>query len=578
MGFLADPQKSLVSIGGNFFATPNTPADPRDCDRYPNSPYCNGGFLDRTPLGIFPRIIADRCNLGVEIQGTLGFIRLPPLQIVHRNPSSACQLPPPPPPEFPPITNNDCARNACNDGRVITTAWVHSDAIIGGLFELSQVPLDRSFVSRHSVDAQEASNYQYSHSQKLLDYIWRGKIPSYITNLRISIDDVGTAYNKDRGAEIYPSGWLPNLRSNPIFSVNITENGTTSNIRDTFTINQYGDYVGNIEYKECYFKVEYEVNNVYARSQVGLWFVTRFKKNLCEILPEPPPPPPKEECDCMSCCPQFDDTLLKLILKRIGKPEKVTIFDEDLERKGTQKANKTPESLNEYLKLTIQRIEIVNRLLGIDNYPMTVPDTMITPFQEGVFAKVFKFIDGKKKRKINSITELIAWMSEQDSAVLGEFHQVIEFEAEDKKKSSVVLPNVAEALKEIVLLTSQMAKQNNTQTELIFKIAAEVVATRAVATKGTAIAEDIQDYLDYPTERKTTTIPSSISLPKLTINKEGVPIATKGTEDHKNFLKPGEINIIYEDWNGNNSLHDQLLDLLQLASMLRAIYFQRTDR
>lgn len=293
-----------------------------------------------------------------------------------------------------------------------------------------------------------------------------------------------------------------------------------------------------------------------------------------------PPPPKQEECCKMDCCPDNSniETLLKILIKRVGTPQKVTIFDEDLERKGTQKADKTPQTLNDYLKLAVERTEIVNRLIGIENFPVTVPDTMITPFQDGVFSKVFKFIDNKKKRKIASLTEFIAWMSEQDSAVLGEFHQVIQFEDENKKAASVVLPNVAEALKEIVLLSAQMAKQNNVQTELIFKIAAETIATKAVASRGTEIIQDIQDYLDYPTERKTKTIPTAVSLPKVNTDKNGIPIATAKTENPKNFLKPGEVKFIYEDWTGSNSLHDQMLDLLQLAAMLRAIYYQTTNK
>ncbi len=280
-----------------------------------------------------------------------------------------------------------------------------------------------------------------------------------------------------------------------------------------------------------------------------------------------------------NCCPDNSniEALLKLILKRIGEPKTVTIFDEDLNRQGSQKANKTPDNLNEYLKLAVERIEIANRIMGIENFPVTVPDTMIEPFKEGVFAKAFKFIDGNKKRKLNTITEFIAWLSEQDSAVLGQFHQVIEFQNEDKKTSHIVLPNVAESLKEILLLVAQMAKQNNVQTELLFKLSGELLATRAAATKASKISEDIQDYLDYPTQTKSAKIPTNISLPKITTDKSGKPIATKQSESHKNYLQPGEIKYTYDDWTGENSLHDQLLDLLQLAAMLRAIYFQRTD-
>ncbi|NEU76953.1 hypothetical protein PI95_031770 [Hassallia byssoidea VB512170] len=300
------------------------------------------------------------------------------------------------------------------------------------------------------------------------------------------------------------------------------------------------------------------------------------------LPPDPPPPPPPY----MQCCPNVEqnDQLLRLILKRIGEPKTVTIFDEDLDRKGAQKANKTPESLNDYLKLAVERIEIANRIVGIENFPITVPDTMIEPYKEGAFSKIFGFINGDKKRKIKTIAEFIAWMSEQDSAVLGEFHQVIEYESGEKgkdgkpKKKTLVLPNVAETLKEITLLVAQMAKQNNTQTEVLFKALFEIVATRAEATKGTAIVQDIQDFLDYPTETKSVQYGSSVSIPNYQVNKEGKPLATETTEDHKNLLKPGKVRYVYEDWTGDSSFHDQMIDLLQMASMLRAVLYQRTDK
>ncbi len=300
-----------------------------------------------------------------------------------------------------------------------------------------------------------------------------------------------------------------------------------------------------------------------------------------QISPPPPPPPPP-----MSCCPnvQQNDQLLKLILKRIGEPKEVTIFDEDLNRKGAQKAKKKPESLNDFLKLAVERTEIISRIVGIENFPITVPDTMIEPHKEGVFAKIFGFIDGKKKRKINTIAEFIAWMSEQDSAVLGQFHQVIEFEtgSKDKKgkpeKSTVVLPNIAEALKEITILTAQMAKQNNVQTEVIFKIAAEVVAARTAAHKSALIAADIQDYLDYPTQTITGTINTSVKFPYVVQNSQGKFEVTEPNEDYKEFLKPGSVSFSYDDWTGDSSLRDHLMDLLQISSMLRAILYQRTDK
>lgn len=294
-----------------------------------------------------------------------------------------------------------------------------------------------------------------------------------------------------------------------------------------------------------------------------------------------PPPPPEECCKDMSCCPKNDnlEQLLRLILKRIGTPQTISIFDEDMDREGTQKAKKTPQTLFENHKLTTERVEIANRLIGIENYPVEVPETMIEPYKEGLFAEVFDFIQGEKKRKIKTLTELLAWQVEQDSATTGRFHQVFEFEIEEGKKETVVVPNIAEALKETIILNSQMARQMNILVETAFRTLTEMVQTKTQVCKSVAIAQDIQDYLDYPTVNKSQEIKVAVNFPTY-INEEGssTPKDKNDEENYQEYLKEGKARFQYEDWTGENSFHDQLMDLLQVASMLRAILYQRVDK
>jgi hypothetical protein len=123
-----------------------------------------------------------------------------------------------------------------------------------------------------------------------------------------------------------------------------------------------------------------------------------------------------------------------------------------------------------------------------------------------------------------------------------------------------------------------MALQNNVQTELIFKIAAEVVAARAAAHKSALIAADIQDYLDYPTETKSGEITTNVNFPRVNQNKKGQFEVTSANEDYKEFLKAGTVKFSYDDWTGDTSLRDQMMDLLLVASALRASTMQRIDK
>lgn len=102
------PQPGMVPIGNlPFYHTPNKPVDPRDCDRYSNSPWCGGNGFTLTPVGIEYKVVLDNCNIGIQATGVFGFTYLPDFQIVYRSTAPECQppppKPPPTPPEFPPL-------------------------------------------------------------------------------------------------------------------------------------------------------------------------------------------------------------------------------------------------------------------------------------------------------------------------------------------------------------------------------------------------------------------------------------------------------------------------------------------
>lgn len=329
-----------------------------------------------------------------------------------------------------------------------------------------------------------------------------------------------------------------------------------------------------------------------VKNSIDGFAINAFSRVILQVHggdPLPPPPPKDECCKNMSCCPKNDnlEQLLRLILKRIGTPKEITIFDEDMDREGTQQAKKKPQTLFENHKLTTERVEIANRLIGIENYPVEVPETMIEPYKEGLFAEVFSFIQGEKKRKIKTLTELLAWQIEQDSATTGQFHQVFEFEIKEGEKETVVIPNIAEALKETIILNSQMARQVNILVEVAFRALTEIVQTKTQVCRNVSITQDIQDYLDYPTVERSEEIKVGINLPNYVagsdIKKDNPsPQDTQrgkdNEEDYVNYLKEGKARFQYEDWTGENSFHDQIIDLLQVASMLRAILYQRVDQ
>lgn len=103
-------QEGLVPFGNfGLYATPDEPIDPRDCERYPDSPWCGGQAFDRTPIGIETAIVRDECNLGLQITGTFAFVRLPVFQIMYR--AEECRHPEPQEEDLP-SSNEDNYRLA----------------------------------------------------------------------------------------------------------------------------------------------------------------------------------------------------------------------------------------------------------------------------------------------------------------------------------------------------------------------------------------------------------------------------------------------------------------------------------
>ncbi len=68
----------LVPIGDTgLYVTPSEPADPRDCDRYPDSPFCSGNPFSFKLLDIGATFVLDECNIGIVFTGAIGFIKMP---------------------------------------------------------------------------------------------------------------------------------------------------------------------------------------------------------------------------------------------------------------------------------------------------------------------------------------------------------------------------------------------------------------------------------------------------------------------------------------------------------------------
>lgn len=588
-------QESLVPLANTpFYITPADPADPRDCDRYPNSPWCGGNPFTRRPVDLKPSIVRDECSVGLQVEPALGFVKLPPIQVVYRRPGCRLrenEIKPNPPPkieqnfnlskptgftedqfvvavfcryryQYQSISNEYFFAEATGQSKASLSGFYHPPQMEfapitgarlianfkGQVFEsiatnehweaMYRVPSNSATKSR-SGDVAFSRFYLASYSDKGYQ-VQSGSFNNVVTDIVMVCGNFGHVFREE--ANYYSaqsnSNITPSSPYNPIFGPLYN---TPTTITDT-----------DIIHWDCVVCVP--LNR--------------------PILPAPPAPPrrklpPKDPM--ANCCPETND-LLKLILKRIGEPTSATIFDKNLKEQGAQSSDQALSSLFEACKIAIERGEDTKKIIGIDDFPIELPESVVEPGSTGLISKIIDLVVPDKTRTIESLTDLLIWMIENDSAVLGKWEQVVEVEDNDaltqgNQRETVVLPNISETLREIFLLVAHLVKANGLMFDVQLKNMTETSNTKLLVAKAYHLIDDIQQFLDYPTKQITRDVPIQITIPK--DNSDDI-------EDLNKFLTDSKQKIVLDDWTGEASLHDMLLDILQVMSMLRANLFVQT--
>lgn len=616
IGF-AEPQKSLVPIIGNFYTTPSEPADPRDCDRYPSSPFCGGNPFSGELVDIEPAIVADDCNLGVQLEPVLGFIKLPPVQIVYRSPD--CALPPPPPPPPPPEFNPpDWSKSLppllsspdnyfllfTNGSNLLPLNLERLDGcdlnLIYGLFKVPADAWKAIYTSSKINPEWGVINYPPApYEQNSGDSSDAAKYWLYRKGYTQNLYKYGVYLNKKYVGQIkiWPYGSHPMIYGpGPALAAFCSWNFKAVTVQaETF------EGSGSTS--------DYPVG---TRLNIPIWIGAKLIKvirqksrfDCSDILPPPPPeppppepplPPPPKRCEpCMSCCtPNDEDSeLMKLLLKKIeevnkkvGKfPVKAAIFDSDENKQDAQGKNIDINSLAEAIPHTFEEYRKISKIIGLDAFPITVPESIIEVADKNLLQMAWDWIKGDEK-EIRSIAELIVWKVEQDSAVHGKWHQKIEIKDTDVMEEgdqgkTIVLPNMATTLKEGIVLQTEIIKAVGFILDIVVKLTVECAGIKLEAAKARVTAQDIQDYLDYQTQEKAVKVPIQIS-PKSPSNlpedatQKAKDLADEEAEDLVKFLQPSESTISVDEWNGHESLQDQVTTLLEAASSILAQYKNR---
>lgn len=516
------PQESLVNVGGDFFATPDTPADPMDCDRYPDSPWCGGNPIDlENPVSLNIDIVQDECNFGIQFSGTLGFIKLPPFQVVYRNPD--CQPPPlPPPPEF--------------DDYEIDVPIPKGDGIFF-LYSVSRLDIEHLEYADGTIG--DYSSEVYSNISSLIfPYIGDIKIaasfnPKILVQPEWSLQfEVGFSVNFDKNyyekSTNKPNGRQYIDSDNASFTVygdSSTKNiSLNTPIRPPLDPNVIRDQaIGSIRIFQnrlemlAYFQYMAETGNPLknyrrtTRENDSNSF--RIKEGTLAfygipILADAPPPPKKKECDCMGCCPDISnqDALLKLILKRIG------------------------------------------------NLPANVPDSFTKQNPSNI--------------SIESLAELMLWQMQQLDGLMGAYPIEIEIEDSDlvkagNQKQKIKLPNQAEAIAELMGLLLTVKRDTHATLITAIKAMGEAGMSKNLATKVLDVALANAEFLGYKLEQKKKEIPS---------------LFTPGGKNITETLQEKNVEIITYENTDKKDLQDDLKTLLTMAARWNAQNWRKVGK
>jgi hypothetical protein len=232
---------------------------------------------------------------------------------------------------------------------------------------------------------------------------------------------------------------------------------------------------------------------------------------------DPPPPPPKKKCcNDMNCCPDNAD-LLKLLLAKVKK---------------------------------------LSEIVGVDEYPASVPISMIT--KEG------KHSDNKN---ISNLTQLFGWYVERFDELIGQFEIDIEIKDTDLTKegeqsTTVRLPNIAESIAEMTALLIKASINSELLINICNRTLIEAGQDKQQNFKNYMASLAIIDYLGFAYADAEEKMPLTF---------------TPGETSFDKMLKEAQVPLQVIRYNQKGGLRSQINDLLQAAAIIRAVFWRKID-
>ncbi|AFY43663.1 hypothetical protein [Nostoc sp. PCC 7107] len=461
------PAPGLTPLGGGFYSTGGGAVSPFDCGRWPDSPFCGGNPFTREPVGFDFSKVQDGCSIGIQINPTFGFVKLPITQFVYRFPGE-CRMPSPKPKPNPEIENYDDLQEL-GAGRYITVKslqYSYNDGKSGetglpiGLADnlysvgISQIEfpiqtdiyLDETTICNCSITFQV--EYSFRMNIAYVNAFWDIQtIENHVIQLGgeppQDYEDPTAEFSANSsgsfkvfyavGASLPPHIEIESssyyfgeiaseyLRQYAIIinaSDNLTVESKRTTIKTPFTFFTYDSSLFPLDipsdFEARQISVDGMVEDVIGTAYYGEAYSIEIDENQysaqkLEDYNPPPPPPDDKDCECMCC----DDSLLRLLLSRVNK---------------------------------------IYQTIGVDDYPVSAPQWITK--------------DDSPQISIANITRFISYTVKQLDSISGNYPIKIKIQDADLTQEGdqtqyVNVPNAAEAMAEMLGLLLTIRSETN---------------------------------------------------------------------------------------------------------------------
>ena len=461
-----------------LYYTPNEPVDPRDCENWPNSPYCDGigasGQSANFGTGLGVGVSVNNCEQCIEIRHSLAYIALPSYSVCNRAPDGffvrdgvlgpiACtppNVPPPPEPEDPNIPAHPQVRDAYNPpglcrivvarSRYVDSLAGREPAVIANLapgLSFGGPPLNQLWAS------DTVPRYQWRNvGDPQIVYVERWRV-TVRTRSGFEYYDASSREEADRlVAENEQRGDVFDAFRAFFGGILVQNEATYRDFFQLFTIpgtntpifGASPSLVANsiLQNPVAWGLPESANSNNVTIENIGDVPLFLVRYGLINFPCGQIPPPPQPNGVDMGCSCEENEELLRAIYNR----------------------------------------------LGVEQFPVELPSRLFT--------------NDEGESTIETFAEYVTYFLEQVDGLIGQFPIDIEIEDTDpieegQQRKQVQLKNIAETLADLYALGVRSGTDGAVATQALVKIAAEVMATRLTGLTTLDYTKANADFLGY---------------------------------------------------------------------------------